>query len=230
MKDYLKYASCRICQKVDQDTRDLIDKAIIEGKDEDTIIREFAEYFPSNAPLTPRAIKYHKSHLMEHIAREKINALAISEDGNISISPAVIHSEQITTFLSDTALQVANGVIDEQRVLQALIIDSYKDLNKLNEFLDSQKESLKVLRQVLLTKDSIKRNLADQIQRSQELKIKVGGEISEHLQVQKAIKSMASACIRVLKAMGFAETEAKTFGLRLKAEMEVDPILSPYMN
>jgi len=230
MKGYTLLSNCRICQKISQEVRDKLDKAILEGESAERIVATFEGAFPKEAPLNEFVVKYHKAHLMEYVATTKLERLGIEAGSLVLVPEAVSRESDVSVFLSDVATQTAKGIIDEDRVLRALIVDSYRDLNDINEIIASSFKSPKTLRSLALAKDQIKRTMSDTIQRSQELRLKVGGEIEQKLAVQKAIRATLNECIKVMRSMEFSQEQAKQFSNLLQVSVRKNPDLAPYLD
>ena len=83
---------------------------------------------------------------------------------------------------------------------------------------------------MVLTKDTVKKNLIDAIQRSQELRQKVGGDIDKAMAVKDAIKRVINCCVKSLRAISATQEEADTFAAALKDFMLKDPTLAKYLD
>jgi hypothetical protein len=230
MHGYTLVPQCRICSRVDQDVRDAIDADLISGELVQTILLKFKDKFPSEHPLTEASIANHKKHLMEWLAVSKLSAIRV-EAGKLSLVPEVVdRRHEVDTFLEKTSLDVARGIVNQDDILQSLIIDSYRDIEKLNEEISSSSMTPKYMRMMVLTKDTVKKNLIDAIQRSQELRQKVGGDIDKATAVKDAIKRVINCCVKSLRAISATQEEADTFAAALKDFMLKDPTLAKYLD
>lgn len=229
MRGYTLVPTCRICSHCKDEIRDSIDADLVAGETiTDTCIR-YRSFFPKEYELTENALIEHKKHLMEWLATAKLSSLKI-EGGKLSLVPeALSRSREVDEFVSGVSHDVARGIVNEPKILQNLIIDSYKDLERCSDILTAQAVSPKYIRSILTTKDSIRKNLMDALQRNVELRQKIGGDIDKTKTVQEVLKRVIACCIKSLKVISVTQEEADAFAEALKDSMYKDTEISKFM-
>lgn len=226
---YALIPQCRICSKVSDETRKSIDKDILLGLTPKDIVAKYASKFPEASPLTIYSVQNHRKHYLEFLAVKKLEHMEVS-DGKLAIVPKDIEeSLKVQKFISETSLKVAEGIINEEAILQTLMLDSFNDITSLNEQIMAGSLTGKYLRATLATKDTIKKNLIEAIQKNKELRQKVGGEMEQLALIKDILNRMLKNCVLSLKEVGVSKSVGELFGKELERRLRLDPLISKYM-
>lgn len=208
----------------------MIDSDLVAGDSITDILNRYKTKFPPEYPLTDNSLINHKKHLMEWLAVARLSSIKV-EGGKLSLVPeAIERAREVDTFITTVSLDVAKGIVNEDHILQNMIIDSYRDIERLNDILTSTALSPKYIRSTMLTKDTIKRTLIETLQKNTELRQKIGGDIDKAKSIFDIIKRMITCCIKALKAIGLTQEQADAFSKKLKDTMYKDVEISKYLN
>ena len=230
MKGYVLIPQCRVCSRCTQEIRDLIDADLIANDPILDVLNRYKEHFTGEYPLTENSLINHKKHLVEWLAVARLSAIKI-EGGRLSLVPEVVkRAAEVDSFIRSVSVEVAKGVVNEDKILQNMILDSYRDIERLNDILTASALNPKYLRSMILTKDTVKKNLIDTLQKNTELRQKIGGDIDKANTVKDIVRRVIMACVKSLRTLGVTQEQADEFAISLKDMMSKDTEISKYMD
>ena len=163
--------------------------------------------------------------MYETVALGKLSDLGIAP-GSLTFKSHTQEELDKEKFQLDTFKDINSGVIQEENILKSLIIDSYNDINSINEAIEARAFSDKYFRSMLATKDVIKKTLIDTLQKNRELNQKDDSKEELKRNLKLLSQRLFSVVSETMDMIDIPQEKKAEFGRLLKEAVLKDADLA----